>query len=375
MPPSNVHFNGSVNLPDAETVMRELSSRIPSGIRRVPDGETGERGYWIVFQVKKLAAMPEFETVSTDVFMETKEEAPTVPHLRLAPGVSADSIRWPDLGYADAYSASFDVFKQLQADGIIPAGVRFQMEYPTPVAPVGSTFVPEDVPAMTAAYESALFADLDRALATLPHDAIAVQWDIAVEFGLLEGAFGPDSRIPLEYVAPGVARCIDRVPADVPVGLHLCYGDYGHEHFLEPESLATQVQLINAVTSAAARPLNFVAFTVPQGRSDEAYFAPLSQLQTGPDTELNFGIVPYHPADQAAAATGQQISEIDAALAASPAGAREWGISTECGMGRVNADDVPGLLDLHREILERFTALPLPANSSGLPATTVRKRC
>ena len=37
---------------------------------------------------------------------------------------------------------------------------------------------------------------------------------------------------------------------------------------------------------------------------------------------------------------------IDAAL-----GGQDWGICTECGMGRVAADDVPALLDLHREIL------------------------
>src|SRR5271165_3338536 len=29
MPQTSVHFNGSVNLPDAEAVMREISSRIP----------------------------------------------------------------------------------------------------------------------------------------------------------------------------------------------------------------------------------------------------------------------------------------------------------------------------------------------------------
>jgi hypothetical protein len=34
MPPSHAHFNGSVNLPDAETVMREIASRVPSGLRR-----------------------------------------------------------------------------------------------------------------------------------------------------------------------------------------------------------------------------------------------------------------------------------------------------------------------------------------------------
>jgi hypothetical protein len=44
MPADHVHFNGSVNLADAESVMREIASRVPSGLRRIPDGETGDRG-------------------------------------------------------------------------------------------------------------------------------------------------------------------------------------------------------------------------------------------------------------------------------------------------------------------------------------------
>jgi hypothetical protein len=64
MPPSSVHFNGSVNLPDAETVMREISSRIPSGVRRMTDGETGDRNYWISFQTRKFEEMPQFERVA-----------------------------------------------------------------------------------------------------------------------------------------------------------------------------------------------------------------------------------------------------------------------------------------------------------------------
>jgi len=43
--------------------------------------------------------------------------------------------------------------------------------------------------------------------------------------------------VPLDQVVPGLIRCVDRVPGDVPVGLHLCYGDYGHQHFKQPESL------------------------------------------------------------------------------------------------------------------------------------------
>ena len=351
MPPSSVHFNGSVNLPDAETVMHEISSRIPAGVRRMTDGETGERGYWILFQIQKFVAMPEFEAVTVRKAYETSEDAPQMPQLRLAEGASADTISWPNLGYADAYAESFKTFDRLQGDGTIAAGVRLQMQYPTPLASVAGTIVPEDLPAVAAAYEQALFADVDKLLATVPHDRCAVQWDVAVEFGLLEGAMGPGSAMPMEQVAPGLARCVDRVPEDVPVGLHLCYGDYGHEHFTQPESVQTQVDLVNAVNSAARRAVDWASFTVPQARSDAGYFAPLRDLAAGPETELYFALVPYHPDEQPDGTTAAQIEHIDSALAGSAAGGREWGICTECGMGRVAAGDVPRLLDLHREIL------------------------
>ena len=174
-----------------------------------------------------------------------------------------------------------------------------------------------------------------------------MQWDIAVELGALEGAMGVS--MPMEQIASGIVRCLERVPDDVPAGLHLCYGDYGHQHWKQPESLQMQVDLVNAVISATR--LDFVSFTVPQDRDDSAYFEPLSGLQTGADTELNFAVVPYYPADQAPGTTERQVERIDAALAASVGGTREWGICTECGMGRVDGRDVPALLDLHSEIL------------------------
>lgn len=353
MPPSSVHLNGSVNLPDAETVMREISSRIPTGVRRMTDGETGERGYWILFQIQKFLAMPELESVSSGQAYDTgASEAPAMPQLRLAEGVAPETVKWPNLGYADAYVKSFEVFRSLQEDATLPAGVRFQMQYPTPLASMAGTIVPEDLPGVAASYETALFADLDQALATLPHDRCAVQWDVAVEFGLLEGGFGPGSQVPLEEIAPGLTRCVDHVPADVPVGMHLCYGDYGHQHFKQPESLAMQVEVVNAVVGAARRPVDWVSFTVPQASSDQDYFDPLHDLQVGPATELYFALVPYHPADQPPGTTAKQVRLIDALLAESATGRRDWGICTECGMGRVAAGDVPRLLDLHREILD-----------------------
>ena len=354
MPPSSVHFNGSVNLPDAETVMREISARVPVGVRRMTDGETGDRDYWISFQTNKFEAMPEFVMVHSGRFYETADDAPEMPQLKLADGVTAETIQWPNRGYADAYAASFETFRALQEDGTIPADTRMQLQYPTPLASMAGTIVPEDMPAVLRTYEAALLADLDRAMATLPHDRIAVQWDIAVEMGLLEGGFGTDPA-PVEAIAPAMVTCVERVPADVPVGLHLCYGDYGHQHWKQPASLELQVQLANAVSAGARRGLDFISFTVPQDRSDEAYFAPIAELATAAGTELNFALVPYHPETQPAGTTATQVGLIDAALARSPGGPRPWGICTECGMGRAHREDIPALLDLHRTILAEAT--------------------
>ncbi len=351
MPQTSVHFNGSVNLPDTEAVMREISSRIPVGVRRMTDGETGDRGYWILFQIRKFLQMPEFEPVTAGQAYETSADAPQTPQLRLAEGASADTIDWPNLGYADAYAESFEVFDRLQREGTIPVGVRFQVQYPTPLASMAGTVVPEDQQAVAASYERALFADLDALLDRVPHDRCAVQWDVAVEFGLLEGAMGPGSAMPVDQITPALVRCVDRVTADVPVGLHLCYGDYGHQHFKQPDSVQLQVDLVNAVVPGAQRPVNWASFTVPQARRDAGYFAPLRHLAAGPETELYFALVPYHPDDQPDGTTTDQVRHIDAALGLSAAGPREWGISTECGMGRVERSEVPKLLDLHSEIL------------------------
>jgi hypothetical protein len=356
MPAKGVHFNGSVNLPDGETVMREISARVPIGVRRITDGETGERGYWIVFQIQRFGSVPELEQLSSHQGYDTDNSAPEILQFRLADGASADAVQWGDIGYADAYKRSFEQFEALQHDGTIAADVRFQLQYPTPLAPMAGTIVPQDLPALTASYERALFADLQQALTELPHERIAVQWDVAVEFGLLEAnklgqAFGEWPQASLPELLPGLVRCIDEVPIDVPVGMHLCYGDYGHQHFMQPESLALQVELVNAVVAEARRPVNWFSFTVPQSRSDDAYFVPLAGLRVSPETELYFALVPYHPDDQTAGTADEQSRLIDAHLPPSPAGARDWGICTECGMGRVDPGDVPKLLDLHREIL------------------------
>ena len=348
MPPTSVHFNGGVNLADAESVMREIATRVPTGVRRIPDGETGPRQQWIFFQLEKFWQTPGLEqAAATDKLAPGYEQMPKV---RLADHAEPDDVRWPNLGYADAYLESFETFQRLRDEGVVPSDVRFQVEYPTPLASINGWIVREDQDRLEPSYERALFADLDRLLAAIPHDDVAVQWDVAVEFAILDGGFEATEAQTFDSIVERLVRCIEHVPADVPAGLHLCYGDYQHQHFKQPESLEAQVRLSNAVSSQAARPVNWIAFTVPQDRSDESFFEPLASLALPSETEIYLALVPYHPAEQRPGTTEEQVLLIDLHLTAT-----EWGICTECGMARAERDDVPALLDRHREIIATYS--------------------
>ena len=348
MPPTSVHFNGGVNLADAESVMREIATRVPAGVRRIPDGETGPRQQWIFFQLEKFWQTPGLEQAAAKDQLAPGYEQ--MPKVRLADGAEPDDVRWPNLGYADAYLESFETFQRLRDEGVIPSDVRFQVEYPTPLASINGWVVREDQDRLEPSYERALFADLDRLVAAIPPDDLAVQWDVAVEFAILEGGFEATDAQTFDSVIERLVRCVERVPADVPCGLHLCYGDYQHQHFKQPESLEFQVRLSNAVSSQTARPVNWLAFTVPQDRSDESFFEPLRRLALPSETEIYLALVPYHPAEQAPGTTDEQVRLIDLNLTAT-----EWGICTECGMARAEPEDIPALLDLHREIIATYS--------------------
>ena len=59
------------------------------------------------------------------------------------------------------------------------------MSLPTPLAPVFVFIVPGDQAVVEPAYEAAMFAELDQMMAAIPQHDLALQWDIAVEFGIL----------------------------------------------------------------------------------------------------------------------------------------------------------------------------------------------
>ena len=101
--PRGVHLVGSVPLPDAEAVFRMSASILGSHLRRLPDGETGERSNWIGWQHAVLAGIAEFEPVSERQF-------------QLRTGVNSDTLSFGNLGYRDAALASYADFARLRRD-------------------------------------------------------------------------------------------------------------------------------------------------------------------------------------------------------------------------------------------------------------------
>src|SRR6266567_3889687 len=310
--PRGVHLVGSVPLNNAEEVFRTASSTLGDRLRRVPDGETGVRTNWIGWQINFLAQNPHLEVLPPDPIAY----AP-LPSIRLRSPASPEDITFDQLGYAGAAIASYAVFTQLKQAGIIPAHYRFQVSLPTPLAPVVAFVAPEDRAIVEPAYEKAMFAELDRITAAIPRDELAIQWDVAVEFGILENIRFTGSPWLKQRIIERLTQLGDHVQADVELGYHICYGDAGDK-----------------------RTINWIHMPVPRNRTDDAYFAPLRDLQLHPETELYLGLVHFTDGVEG---TRQRIAAAQRVVT-------NFGVATECGFGRRPPETIPDLLRIHSAV-------------------------
>src|SRR5262249_16774549 len=157
---------------------------------------------------------------------------------------------------------------------------------PTPLAPVTSFVFPESRAAVESRYQERLFAELDEIVDAIPRDRLAIQWDTAYEFALLEGVMPSGFGDPQAQILERLLRIGNRVPAGVGWGYQVGCGDSGHRHFKDPDDTAKLTLVASHLARRLARPLHWVHLPVPRARSDESYFEPLSRLGLRPETEL-----------------------------------------------------------------------------------------
>jgi hypothetical protein len=334
-----VHLVGSVPLESNIAVFTLAGMLLGGHLQRIPDGETGERLYWITWQGSLIRGMSQFEQTTIMGGMDIPPYR-KYPLLRLRPGIRADDIKFPPLGYSAAALASYAEFARLKREGVIPATIRFQVCLPTPIAPILQAFVLDDQPTVEAAYETQMLTELNEILTAIPAQELAIQWDTAVEFVILEGLIQTYLVNPEEEILKRLVRLGNYVPEGVELGYHLCYGDAAHRHFKEPEDMSKLVSVATGIAAGLARPLTWIHMPVPRNRTDAAYFAPLSQLRLGADTELYLGLVHY---TDGVAGTQQRIQAAQQVIT-------EFGVATECGLGRRPAETIPELLQIHATV-------------------------
>jgi hypothetical protein len=335
----NVHLVGSIGLDTVDEVFRTVGELLGPYLRRVPDGEVGGRRLWISWQYPLLRASVFLRPDPSGAIRPTNR----FPLLTLAEGVAPSDVRFGELGYAREARASYLDFVAARDNGTLPKGIRFQVCLPTPFAVVSSVVVPAVLPAVEAAYERAMIAEVAALCRHIPHRDLTIQWDVCNEMVVWDGQASDavPADVPRQKLIERMQRLCAAVPDDVELGLHLCYGDFGAKHFVEPKDAAKMVEFANALTKAIPHKLAYIHMPVPVERNDDLFHRPFHDLKLGEGTELFLGLV--HAKDG--------VEGTRARLAAAQRHAPNFGIATECGMARARSEDtVRALLKIHADI-------------------------
>jgi hypothetical protein len=319
---THVHLVGSVGLDTVEEVFETAGRYFGSRIKRIPDGEPGGRRMWTSWQ---------YPLLRTNAYLEVASDRPPVPQtgfrlMRIAKGVRPDEVEFGELGYAREARSSYLDLAAAREKGLFPKAVKLQVSLPTPYAVVSRLVIPEDMPAVLAAYEKAMLREVDMVCRTLPHEGIAIQWDVCFEMLQWDGRFAPLPVYPgmEKDFAANFAQLSEPVPDDVELGFHLCYGNLDGKHFVEPQDATKMVELANLIAKSVPRPIAFMHMPVPIQRDDDAFFAPLKKLKLSPRTELYLGLVHHQDG----------VEGTKRRMAAAGKFVKEFGIAAECGVAR-----------------------------------------
>ena len=170
--------------------------------------------------------------------------------------------------------------------------------------------------------------EIAQLCAEIPHDKLCIQWDVCMEMVFWDGQDwrGRTQRTDVsnaDFISR-MQRISESVPADVELGIHLCYGDFEAKHFIEPRDAGKMVEFANALAQAIKHPLAFIHLPVPIDRDDDAFFKPFDALKLDRRTELYLGVV--HAKDG--------VEGTRKRIAAAAKHVPQFGIACECGIAR-----------------------------------------
>src|SRR3954451_21911421 len=180
---------GSLPADSTEAAFRAGAELFGELVFALPDGETGPRAAWVGYERERLARP------NRDVVVVEETESPTgIPrHAYETPvfGIreGASELRFDSWPRIDDAIASYEIFKELRDEGVIPQGLRFQIGLPFPSSAMNGfkADFASDYPIAERGFEDLVERELQRLLAAIPPDDLAIQWDCAYETQDIEG--------------------------------------------------------------------------------------------------------------------------------------------------------------------------------------------
>ncbi len=219
---------GSIPLGSAEEVFQLDGGRARRPRRPHPDGETGPRSDWIVWQYPVLSCGP-VRGVPAGRRSPPLAAPPARPRRR-----AADTMRFDDLGYAEAADLLLPRVRPPQARRVDARRLPLPgVHCPTPLAPIARVRGGGG-PGRSSSRSTrpSMMGELAAIFEAIPPDQLAIQWDTNFEFAMLDGVMAtwfPDARAG---IVERLVRLGRSIPAGVQLGYHFCHG---HErHHREP---------------------------------------------------------------------------------------------------------------------------------------------
>ena len=336
---------GSVPGASADDVFTRLAAALPGRLPAIPDGETGDRWNYIGWQLQRFPREARRAELGGTQLVDSGLSNFTISDIQ-------------PTGYDEMALASYADLTRLRQQGTIPSNIPFQICLPSPYSVLVGHLKPEMAVTIEPLYEQRFAEALDNIVAKIPHHDMIIQWDLCFEMTAIEFDRGrlTEARHQAYFAEPvltglvnRIKRLSERIPKDVKLAFHLCYGDLKHKHFIEPEDTSRLVEIANALLAheIIGTRTAWIHLPVPKDRTDPGYFSSISGLELNRHSRVSGAATPYlylglvHANDEAG--TWERI-ETAAANIPFP-----FGVATECGLGRTPPEDIDSILQICRD--------------------------
>jgi len=339
---SDLLLVGSLPAESTEMAFRAGAEYFGDLVFALPDGETGPRAAWVGYERERLAR----PNPGVEVVEETASPTGIPRHAYETPVFAVrDGVRelhWDTWPRIDDAIASYAVFRDLRDEGVIPAGLRFQVGLPFPGSAMNAfkADYARDYPIAARAFEDLVARELARLTDAVAPGDLAIQWDLAYETQDIERVLAWAPEGGWERFAGPVTRLTRLIPEEVLVGYHLCYGTFPEWPMYEAQDMSVLVRMANFAVAESGRPVDWLHLAGPRylRSEDRRFFRPLTDLDVGA-TRVFLGIV--LPLDG--------VPGLRRRLTTAARYLGDFGVAMYCGFGRQPGRDGRETMRVHRE--------------------------